>query len=584
VDRRSFRLAILLTCLGFFLLPRAAFSAPKDAAASKIAEDAINNDYLSLRFNEAAKKLKSAVAMCAGNACSPQVRARIHRDLGVVLIAGLNKTGEGKKAFVEAVKADPSITLDKDLTTPAIEQAFKAARGSSGAAAAPPPPSAPVGGPSAGGDIVHTPASEQAVLTPLPVYAELPSGITASKVLVMYKPFGATDWQKMELKKLGSGYGGEIPCQAIGSTTGDLSYYIQANDAEGDVVASSGTRKAPNRVPIQNEIAGEAPHLPGRPAPAKCKDKADCPPGFPGCSAKKGGKAWGASCEKDRECGDGLACKSGTCETGEKSESGEPAASGRSCETSSDCDTGEKCNAEKVCELAGGHRKKIWVGVHVQQDFSFVPAQQDVCGTPDNNPPNNVTCYDDQDFLYTGFPLASDPDHVNGNEILGGTRRSNLRLLVDFSYLFSPNFSAGARIGYVLGIGPDRPALAKFHLEARVAYWFGSDPFAKKGIRPYIAVAGGAAEVNDKFTAQIYEYKCQDPMITEEQCMNMGYPGKNPTLTVWRRGAKTFAGGAVGAMLPIGNNMGLVAEVKVQTFFVSSALTVAPVIGYAFGF
>jgi hypothetical protein len=93
--------------------------------------------------------------------------------------------------------------------------------------------------------------------------------------------------------------------------------------------------------------------------------------------------------------------------------------------------------------------------------------------------------------------------------------------------------------------------------------------------------------VNDKFTAQIYEFKCQDKPgqpISEDQCRDMGLPGKNPTLTVWRRGAKTFAGGAVGAMLPIGNNMGLVAEVKVQTFFVSSALTVAPVIGYAVGF
>src|SRR5215471_4490370 len=63
VDRRSSWLPIVLTCLGLFLLPRAAVSAPKDAAATKIAEDAINNDYLALHFNEAAKKLKSAVAM-----------------------------------------------------------------------------------------------------------------------------------------------------------------------------------------------------------------------------------------------------------------------------------------------------------------------------------------------------------------------------------------------------------------------------------------------------------------------------------------------------------------------------------------
>jgi hypothetical protein len=582
VDRRSSWLPIVLTCLGLFLLPRAAVSAPKDAAATKLADDAINNDYLALHFNEAAKKLKSAVAMCAGTACSPQVKARVNRDLGVVLIAGLNKTAEGKKAFAEAVRSDPSITLDKDLTTPAIEQAFKAARGAGGGQAAPAAPAAPAGiAPSGGGDIVHTPAGEQAILTPLPIYAELPSGVTASKVLVMYKPFGGTDWQKLELKKMGGGYGGEIPCQAVGSTTGDLSYYIQANDAEGDVVASSGTRKAPNRVPIQNELAGEAPHLPGRPAPAKCKDKADCPPGFPGCSSKKGGnKGWGASCEKDRECGEGLACKAGTCENGEKSDTGDSGSSGKSCDTSSDCESGEKCNADKVCEGASASFKKNWIGFHIQQDFSVVPAQQDVCGTPSNNPPANISCYDEDGFQYDGFPEASDPDLGTGNEIKGGVRRSTLRLLIDYSRLVSSNFSLGGRVGYVIGIGPDRPALAKFHLEARVAYWFGSDPFAKKSIRPFIAVFGGAAEVNDKFTTQIYETLCTNDV----DCANKGLPGTNPTLTVWRRGAKTFAGGALGAMLPVGGNMGLVAEVKVQTFFPSSALTIAPVIGYAVGF
>ncbi len=584
MDRRSSWLPIVLTCVGLFLLPRAAFSAPKDAAATKIADDAINNDYLALHFNEAAKKLKSAVAMCA-TACSPQVKARVNRDLGVVLIAGLNKVAEGKKAFVEAVRADPSITLDKDLTTPAIEQAFKAARGAGGAQAAPAAPSGPPPGIAAaagGGDIVHTPAGEQAILTPLPIYAELPSGVSANKVLVMYKPFGATEWQKLELKKLGSGYGGEIPCQAVGSTTGDLAYYIQAVDAEGDVVASSGTRKAPNRVPIQNEIAGEAPHLPGRPAPTKCKDKADCPPGFPGCGAKKGGKAWGASCEKDRECGDGLACKSGTCETGEKSDSGGDTSSGKSCETSSDCEQGEKCNADKVCEAAGGAKKKTWIGLHIQQDFSLVPAQQDVCGTPDNNPPNNISCYDEDGFIYGGIPEASDPDAGTGNDIKGGIRRSNLRVMIEIMQLVSNNFSVGARVGYVFGIGPDRPSLAKFHLEARVAYWIGSDPFAKKSIRPFIALLGGAAEVNDKFTSQVYETLC--PGLTDEQCIGKGYAGLNPTLTVWRRGAKTFAGGAIGAMLPVSGNMGLMAEVKVQTFFPSSALTISPTIGYAVGF
>ena len=88
--------------LALLLLPGAARSAPKDAAVTRIADDAINNDYLALHFNEAVKKLRGALVTCGANACSAQVRARLHRDLGVVLIAGLNRAGEGKKEFAEA--------------------------------------------------------------------------------------------------------------------------------------------------------------------------------------------------------------------------------------------------------------------------------------------------------------------------------------------------------------------------------------------------------------------------------------------------------------------------------------------------
>jgi len=585
VDRRILWLPAFLVCVAWLVSAKDAPAAPKDAAVTRMADDAINNDYLSLKFNDAAKKLRAALAQCQPNACSAQVRARVNRDLGVVLIAGLNKPGEGKKAFIEAVKADPRVTLDKDLTTPAIEQAFQAARSAVGAQA-PAAPAAPAAT-AAGGDIVHTPPSEGAILTPLPIYVELPSGVSANKVLLQYKPFGATDWQKLELKKMGSGYGGEIPCQAIGSTTGELSYYVQATDSEGDVVGTNGTRKAPNRVSIQNEISGEAAHLPGRPAPVKCKDKADCPPGFPGCSSKKAAKGWGASCEKDRECGEGLACKAGTCDTGEKSDSGESSSgSGRSCDTSTDCDPGEKCNADKVCESAGSPRKRLWVSFNIQQDISFVPAQKDVCGSPTNEAPNNITCIDETNYPYAGIPEASSDDGSSGNEIKGGPRRSTTRFLLDVSYLVIPNLSVGARLGYVINTQPGR-SLARFHGEARVAYWIGNDPFAKKGLRPFVAVLAGVGEVDDKFTAQVYETLCgpgtADPNCTSQFANDNGLV-PNPTLTLWRRGAKTFAGAAAGVMIPTAPNMGVLVEVKAQSFFPNSAFTLSPTVGYAVGF
>src|ERR1041385_6911808 len=101
--------------------------------------------------------------------------------------------------------------------------------------------------------MVHTPPAEQAVATPVPIYVEFAAGVSASKVIVVYKPFGASDWQKLELRRLGTGYGGEIPCQAVGRT-GDLWYYVRAVDSSGETIAESGSRKAPHKVPIQNEV------------------------------------------------------------------------------------------------------------------------------------------------------------------------------------------------------------------------------------------------------------------------------------------------------------------------------------------
>jgi len=177
-------------------------AAPKDDAATKMADQAINTDYLATNFAEAEKKLRNAVTLCGPAACSPQVRARVYRDLGVVLIAGLSRLDDGKKAFVEALKADPDIALEKALTTPEIEQIFRAAK-----AGGPMPagkPAAPAAAPAAaGGDMIHTPVAEQMALTAVPIYVELPEGIVAVKVTARYKPYGTTEWKTLELRRLG---------------------------------------------------------------------------------------------------------------------------------------------------------------------------------------------------------------------------------------------------------------------------------------------------------------------------------------------------------------------------------------------
>jgi hypothetical protein len=512
----------------------------------------------------------------------------------------MNRVDDGKKEFGEALKADPNIALEKDLVTPEVDAAFQAAKGGGGGGA---PAKPGKGGAAAGGDMVHTPPAEQAVLTPVPIYVELPDGVNAAKIIVRYKAFGNPDWKTLELRKTGNGYGGEIPCQEVGSATGDLSYYVQASDASGDVVATSGSRNAPNKVPIKNELSGEAPHLPGKPAPAQCKDKADCPPGFPGCAAGKrkssgGNKGWGDACQKDMECGEGLACKNGQCETGEKTDTG-PEVLETPCETNADCSEGETCGSDKLCEGAGGPMKKLWLTASFQPDVSLVSSQDNVCGDSTHDILGNFTCTSEDGTEYLGVPETGVVGDKRGNAIKGGPHLSTVRFLVGLDYLVGNNLSIGGRLGYAIGNAPGKSTSA-FHVEARAIYWLGKNPFRKTGLRPFVSVFGGLAEMDDKFSVPIRECSFLDPACNKTRS-DLGAPAQCPkgtsspmmdgtpcipegqTLTVWRKSGGTFAGLSAGVMIPLGPKHGVMAELKVQGLFPNSGFAVSPSVGYAFG-
>jgi len=53
---------------------------------------------------------------------------------------------------------------------------------------------------------VHAPADEQKVNTPLPVYVESPAG-SLSRVVVKYAGTGVKTWSRLEMKRIGAGWG-----------------------------------------------------------------------------------------------------------------------------------------------------------------------------------------------------------------------------------------------------------------------------------------------------------------------------------------------------------------------------------------
>ncbi len=511
----SFALAVLLAV-------GSAFAAKNDAAATKLRDEAIYTDFLGTHYPQAEAKLVQALALCGGDDCSPKVRARLHCDLGVVLVAQ-NKLKEARTEFDKALAADPKVKIDKDLITGPVVKLFEEARDDAEAAAAVVPKAAE-------GTVKHTPPTGQAMLTPVPLYVELPADVTAAKVYARYKPFGATSWKTAQMHKVGKGWGVELPCLDSGTMAGNLEYFVLATDAAGDVVATTGSAGAPHRVPISAKLEGQAPHLPGEPPPSACADPSDCPPGFPGCKAVKG--ASGAACDSDAECAKGYVCNASLCEAG--------------------------AAAPKVSDA-----KKNWVGLAFQQDMLFVPSAVDAC-----NGGNGYSCFDG-DTYYDGIPLANADNQVNGG--LGmGTRR----VLVGYDRALHTNITVGARLGFAFGSGPTRPSASGFmplHLEARGAYWFGSAPLATSGFHPYVLASFGIAQVDAKVPVSIYA----------DRAAYTARAGQD--LAAWRKSGTGFLSAGLGAMIAFAEGSGLLIEAKALQMLVTPATGLAVQVGYVIG-
>jgi hypothetical protein len=163
--------SFLTILLSLSLATRATLAAPNDAAAAKLREAAIYQDYLATDFAAAEQKLTQALALCqAATDCSPPTRARLHCDLGVVDWAS-KKADEARLHFASALKEDPSVTVDADLTTPEIQKEFDAAKAAANPATKPPPasdagatPAAEAAGPSE--EASPEPAASQAAPAP----------------------------------------------------------------------------------------------------------------------------------------------------------------------------------------------------------------------------------------------------------------------------------------------------------------------------------------------------------------------------------------------------------------------------------
>jgi len=421
-------------------------------AAAKSALKKAENDYLSTDYAAAASRLKKAARTCGRSRCTAATRAAVLRDLGTMQFRN-GDIGAARASWGEALKLAPAIDLNPDYDAPDLRSAWEQAKGGSAPAQQPT------------GDFTHTPAAEQKVDTPLPVYVEYPGSTTLSRVIVKYKGASMSDWKRLELKQMGTGWGGVIPCGDVNK--GTMHYWVQGFDQNGDPVAGSGDPRHPYMVPIKDAISGEAPHLPGKGAPKSCSGGGggddDCPPGLPGCA------------------------EGGSEDNGNK---------------------GEEESSESGAEGGEEDYARYWFGVSGSVDFLSLPAGNDLCKLTPSAAPANSANYYCTNPDGTDFPSRASPDQNNhlsiqgqAGHVDGGIQPGDVRVMLAFDYALNPSLLVGARVGYVLNgytgnaaVHDGRAFGPKLHLEARATYLFGNEPLKHVGFAPMVFGGLGVSE------------------------------------------------------------------------------------------
>jgi hypothetical protein len=577
------RLSLRLLCLLLTLALPASAQFTRDNAANKKIDEAINEHYLATDFEKAEGVLTGTIQAC-GDKCSPQVIARAWMYVGIVRGSGKNDQAGAREAFSKAIATDPQVKLDAALATPETQKTFDTA-GGAGAAPAPEPTPAPAAAPAASGGEEEGPGGMKCtpdameIETRRPVPVECVSDQDAATVELRYKPFGG-DWKTVRMTKKGESFRGEIPCVDT-KTSGDMKVYARAKDASGETIDNWGSKNKPINYTFGESVTGEPPAYAGETPPARCADSAECPPDFPGCGgggASRGNVDWGGKCENSTECKSGLLCEGGVCEAAP------------SCENNDDCSTGKctdgKCDVGSDVASSAGPFKKNWLGLNYGIDIAMISGTN-VCASSD------FSCYEvgSRDKPYPG-------PAYDGTQIKSGAVMATHRILLSYDRAFSPNFTAGLRAGYALFGGP--PAIESFdennqpqkkiaflpvHAELRLAYWFGQGALAKKGLRPYLFLGGGMAQVDAKVQVNIYDCSGTTASPSAPGCLDKTQAGNIPKKSVdaWKKlgqGFVALGGGLVYAFTP---QLGFQANLNFDYMLGSSGAVFQPSFGLVYG-
>jgi hypothetical protein len=405
-------------------------------AAAKQAMSLALKDHAGGDDEGAMLRLQRARKACGTSKCSQFVRAALLRDIGAITFLRGDHS-QASTIFSDALDVQANLAWNPVFDNAEVVAEWSAVKNERAA----------IHEPRIEGDFEHVPEGEQAVNTPLPIYAELNMAGVAS-VVVKYKVPGGDEFKRRTLRRFGGGWGGTIPCADV--KRGLIRYFLQAFDADGVPLANSGDVKHLYFVPIRWTITGEPPHLPGQSPPEACTGEA--PP---------------------------------------------------------EVEVPE--TATGPTPVGPARYVHFWFGASASIDLTTVPSGSDVCALTASKATVSSSFYctnpDGSDFPSRAANSVSTTKGQSGNSP-GGPTSGDIRVLFTFDYAVNTHFLGGLRIGYVAESYPGAAASndghglsTPLHVELRGTYLFGNEPLTRAGFSPYGFAAAGYAKYDASETS-----------------------------------------------------------------------------------
>jgi hypothetical protein len=187
---------------------------------------------------------------------------------------------------------------------------------------------------------------------------------------------------------------------------------------------------------------------------------------------------------------------------------------------------------------------------------------------------SEFNCFYGNGAPYTGTPLRNAGGNLNG-----GAAPGTLRLLASYERLLTGNIGLEARVGFAFNGGPksvDGKSFLPLHVEARGKYWFMKNGFSKRGIRPYVGLGGGIAQVDTRLTVTVFEQGPVNPQTMRPTTRQF-------KIDAYRKLGQAFVGLGGGAMYAFSPKHGIVLNLNFMYMLGSSGPVLEPSLGYELG-